>query len=430
MPPQNSPQAPLRGPGLLERLVSAFAVRDFRWLWAYNAIAALSMTMEMLAEGWLVLTLTDSPFWVGAVAGLRGAGLVGFGALGGVIADRVNRRNALLMSQQLRALALLVLGLLIVSDHIELWQVLAVALLQGMFQAIALPANNALIYDTVGRSLLLNAMAARLAAFNLTRILGSLLAGAVISILGVGACYLLVASILLTGPWILLFLHTSRPASHAREPVWRNLVEGLSYVARTGSLRSLLMFSLLMEMFGFSHFVMLPVMARDVLQVGATGLGYLSAAGGVGALAGTLAVASLGDFKAKGAMLALTSGGAGLCLLLFALSPWFAVSLILLALVGGTIMAYDATMATLLQLLTTDAMRSRILGLYGLTFGFTPLGGFIAGVVATVLSAPFAIGMGGAIITSYVVGSLRPKGRLQESIGPSTARTEEIAKRG
>ena len=379
----------------------------------------------MLVQGWLVLDITASPFWVGAVAGLQGAGLVVFGALGGVIADRVNRRNALLVTQLLRALTLLALGLLIVADQIELWHVLVVALFQGLLMAVTLPAGNTLIYDVVGPHRLLNAMAARLTGFNVTRVIGSILAGTLISTLGMGACYLFVAGVSFAAPMMLLFLRVERSTARTAEPVWRNVAERISYAARTGPLRSLLLLSLLMELFGFSYHIMLPVIARDVLEVGASGLGFLAAAGGMGALVGTITVASLGDFRAKGTMLALSGGGAGLCLLLFALSPWFATSLLLVALVGGTLMAYDATMSALLQLLSPDAMRGRIMGLYGLTFGFTPVGGFFAGIVATALSAPFALGLGGTVVLAYVAGFVRPRGRFQQAAEPVLQRSEE-----
>ena len=172
------------------------------------------------------------------------------------------------------------------------------------------------------------------------------------------------------------------------------------------------------EMFGFSYIVMLPVIARDVLNVGVSGLGFLQSAGGIGALVGTISVASLGDFKSKATILAITSSGAGLGLIFFALSPWFITSLIMAFFVGGTIMAYDATMATLLQLVSSDEMRGRVLGLYGLTFGFTPVGGFISGSIATIISAPVAIGMGGVIIVTYVGLTLTRKSQRDSAYNP------------
>ena len=162
-----------------------------------------------------------------------------------------------------------------------------------------------------------------------------------------------------------------------------------------------------MEAFGFSHLIMMPVMARDVLNVGAVGLGYLSAASGIGSTLSTLVVAGLGDFKSKGALLTGTSLCTGISLVLFAFSWWFPLSMVMVALVGASIMAYDVTMGTMLQLISHDDMRGRVMGVYGLTFGFTPVGGFFAGSVATVSSAPIAVALGGIIITTYVASIIR-----------------------
>ena len=198
------------------------------------------------------------------------------------------------------------------------------------------------------------------------------------------------------------FIRGDFSAATEREPFWQAVTSGVKYAWRITDIRRLLLLSLLMEAFGFSHFVMMPVMARDVLDVGATGLGFLSAASGIGSTLSTIAVSSLGDFDRKGALLTSTALGAGLSLILFAFSPWFTVSLVLVALVGGSLMAYDVTMGTMLQLLSYDEMRGRVLGIYGLTFGFTPVGGFFAGSVATVLGAPVAVAIGGVLIAAYI----------------------------
>ena len=151
------------------------------------------MGMRMLAQGWLVLELTDSPFWVGFIAGLQGLGLVSFGAFGGTLVDRLDRRKVLAAVHLSGGTAALVIGLLVLTSNIALWHMVIVALLQGVLMAIQLPASNSLVYQTVGPQRLLNAMAARLLAMNLTRVIGSLIAGALITAYGVGACYVFAA---------------------------------------------------------------------------------------------------------------------------------------------------------------------------------------------------------------------------------------------
>ncbi len=388
---------------LLAQTFHSFTVPSYRWLWTNMVGMSLAMNMEMLAQGWLVLELTDSPLWLGAVAGSRGAGMLTFGALGGVIADRVDRRRALAAMQAARALILLAQGLLVTFGLIDLWHVFIAVTLQGLLQAMVMPLSNALVYDVVGPKRLLNAMATRVTAFNLSRIVGSIIAGVMISEVSVGGSYLLVAGIAVLTPATLWPVKGGKVVRRAAEPLWQNLVGGLSYARRSGSLRTLLSLSILVEMFGFSYVIMLPVIARDVLEVGASGLGYLSAAGGAGALVGSIGIATLGDFRGKVPVMLIAGGAAGVLIALFALSPWFGASLPLVAAAGGALMAYDATMATLLQLLSTDEMRARIQGLYAFTFGFNHLGGFLTGVVAAVVSAPFAVSVGGGAIAVYVL---------------------------
>lgn len=389
-------------------------MEPFRWLWSNNILSSVGRSMEMLTLGWLVLIATDSPLWVGIVAGLRGVGQIGFGLFGGVIADRSDKRKTLALSQALIASAAFLIGLLVITDNISLWIILMVALIQGSLSAMVMPLNNALVYDTVGKEQLLNAMTARVTAFNLARIIGSVIAGVLITTVGVGGCYIFIAITFSLSPFLLIPMKGTYRSGDRPEPLLQNAKRGVTYAWRSGPLRLLLIVSILMEMFAFSYHVMLPVMARDVLNVGATGLGYLSAAGGTGAFLGAMVIASLGDFERKGFLMICSAGMSGLFLLLFAISPWFTVSLALIACVGATLMTVDATMVTLLQLVASDSMRGRIMGLYALTFGFTPVGGFLAGAIASIVGAPFAVGLGGTIICGTALYMLRPIRNIQE----------------
>ena len=249
---------------------------------------------------------------------------------------------------------------------------------------------------------------------NLTRVVGSVIAGGVISSFGVGPNYILVAIFAYTAAVLLLFVTVAHPqALSTREPFWDVVRDGVKYAWNNGTVRLLLIMSIFMELFGFSYHIMLPVMARDVLNVGASGLGFLSAAGGVGAVASTLAVASLGDFRNKGGLLLASALGAGLMLVLFAFSPWYVVSLVLVTGVSALLMSYDVTMGTMLQLLSANEVRGRVMGIYGLTFGFTPLGGFLVGLVGTVVGVPVAMGAGAGFIIAYGLRVLRLVGRIR-----------------
>lgn len=346
--------------------------------------------------------MTNSPFWVGLVAGMQGLGLVGFGPLGGTIVDRFDKRKVLAIVHFNGSVTTFVTGILIITDNIELWHMPILALLQGMFMATQIPASNSLAYQLVGPHRLLNAMATRLTAMNASRVIGSLIAGYLIARYGVGSSYLFAAISSLIGLTLLWFVKGTFKEYSKKEPFWNDIKVGLRYIWVVTPIRKLLLLSLLMEAFGFSHLVMMPVMARDVLGVGPEGLGYLSAASGLGATMSTLMVASLGDFQHKGPLLVFSAIGTGIALIAFAFSPWFAISLIMVGLVGALIMAYDVTMGTMLQIMADDDMRGRVLGFYGLTFGFTPIGGFIAGSIASAINASVAVAAGGVVIVIYV----------------------------
>jgi MFS family permease len=394
------------------RLFVAFEVVQFRWLWFSILFSSMSMGIRMLAQGWLVLELTDSAFWVGVVAGLQGLGLVGFGAFGGTIVDKFDKRKVLAAVHFIGGGVALLTGALVITGYVELWHMLVISLVQGLLMATQLPASNSLAYQLVGPQRLLNAMAMRLMAMNISRIIGSLIAGVLISHYGIGSSYIFAGVSSILGLVLLWFVRGSFQSSSQGEPFWLAINQGIKYIWRSTNIRGLLILSLFMEAFGFSHLVMMPVMARDVLDVGATGLGYLSAASGIGSALSTLAVAGLGDFKNKGALLTGTALCAGISLVMFAFSPWFAVSMLTVALAGGSLMAYDVTMGTMLQLIANDEMRGRVMGVYGLTFGFTPVGGFFAGSVAAALSAPIAVATGGIIITVYIASRFRFIGRI------------------
>ena len=257
----------------LGRLFIALTNRDFRFIWVFYILNYLGMTIEMLAMGWMVLEITDSAFWVGGVAGLRGAGQVLFGIVAGVIVDRFNRRMILVVVQLVRAVLYLLLAILLLSNSIELWHIMVSTLLLGMLMATVLPSGEALIYDTVGPRRILNAVAITHGAFSIARIPGSILAGFLIDQWGLGYSYVAMTIVMLLAPIPILFISTRQQRAPSAGGIWKNAREGLAYASRSPSIRTLLLFSSVVELFGFSYFVMLPVIAREVLDVGASGLG-------------------------------------------------------------------------------------------------------------------------------------------------------------
>ncbi|MBI2935302.1 MAG: MFS transporter, partial [Chloroflexi bacterium] len=242
--------------------------------------------------------------------------------------------------------------------------------------------------------------------------------------LGVGQNYLVgVAAHLLAMTCLLAFRSPPNPIPRSKESFVQTLKGGLQYASRTRHVRQLLVLSLITEIFGFSYQHMMPVMARDVLKVGATGFGYLSAMGGVGQLAAMLVLVSLGDFQKKGWLLLGCAFGFGLFILFFALSPWLLVSLVLVAVVAGMGSIYDSTMATVVQTTVSADMRGRVMGLLVATFGLNQVGGLGSGAIGTLLSVPIALAIGGGVVAT---SALRLVGMARQ-FNPSAQDKRETA---
>ncbi|MEE2700596.1 MAG: MFS transporter [Chloroflexota bacterium] len=382
--------------------------RTFLRLLVNNTTAVMAVDMWMLTSGWLVLDMTNSPFWVGATASGQGLGMLGFGLLGGTLVDRLGSKRTLMVAQSVWLGSTITLGVLTLVGIIAVWQVMIGSLFGGIAIAMAAPAFHALAYDIAGKDRLLSALATLGAAETVSIIAAGVTAGTLIATFGVGPCFVVMGSIMGVAILILLSVPTTPRKLVQRDSMWKEAWEGLTYTLRIPTLRKLLTLSLLMEILGFSFLIMLPVIARDLLQTGPVGLGYLTSAFGVGSFFASVAIATRKDIVHKGRLLVLASIGSGVALILFASSQWYAISLILAGVVGMGLLTYDITMATLIQLAIPDeTMRGRVLGLYSTTWGFTPIGGFISGAVANVLGANIAVGIGGTIILVYSTGWAR-----------------------
>lgn len=416
----------------LSKIRATLVAKDFRLLLMSTFPGVIGEVADFIAQGWLVLSLTqDSALWVGIVSGVRGAGHIGFAILGGVLADRFSRKLVLVNLRFFRAVTLAILAFLIFTESVALWHVLLIAFLQGSADGLMAPSFNGLIYDTVGRNKLMNAIAYVLAAFHITWATGSVLTGHLINSSGIWAAYALASIAFLISIIFLKLMRTSNPQQNLGESVFLSLIEGFKYVAKSTPLRALLILSVLTEAFGFSYLIMLPVIAKTVLHLGPTGLGYLTAAGGVGSLIGTAVVATISESRDKWKLLTIGTLSAGASILLFAASPWYELSLVLVGFIGFSLVTYDAAINTLLQTISSEDMRGRVLGLYGMTWGFTPAGGFAAGSVANITGAPIAVGLGASIILTYTLAVIaRMKGYLpndQESFQPEIENPSNIS---
>ena len=371
----------------------------FRWLWLGGAFNELGIIMYFMAQGWLTLIVTDSPFWVGATAGMSGLGLMSFSIVGGVLVDRVDRRRLIVTGQLLQVAIASGVAALALTGNIQLWQLLAVGFVDGLIVAVKAPANMAMTLDLVGRDRLLSAIGARFLSMTLMGIAAPLLLGGVVSVLAIGWAYAIVAGVRLVSAALIIQIGPLPPRAGS-EPTapWRDLKDGVRYVVNNPAVRTLLLMGLVGETFGWAHEAMLPVMARDVLEVGVSGYGYMLAVASAGGAVSSLIVSTRREVVSKGRLLVVGASGFGLFLILFASSPWFLLSMVLLAVAYGMVIAYEATLTTLLQTIVPDEMRGRVLSFQTLTWGVTGFSGFHTGAIAAAVGAPLAIGIGGAVV--------------------------------
>ena len=371
----------------------------FRLLWVAGLFSDVAITLYILAHGWLALQVTDSAFWVGATAGMAGLGMMLCAGFAGVMADRLDRRALFIVAQTVQAAMFAGVVVLLFTDRIELWHILATALADGILMAVKLPARMTLVLDVAGRENLLKANAANFVAMTTAGITVPLLAGPIVDTFGIGWVYVVMVGALVLSGVFMVFLRGFGTSGRERDtsPL-ADLKEGVRFTLGTPHIRILILMMLSSEVFGWSHETMMPVMAGKVLDVGPTGLGYMFSAGSAGALISSLTLSALGEGRNAGRLLVFGYIGFGAFLMLFAASPWLPLSLVLLMGAYGSGVLYEATLLTVLQQAVPHDMRGRVLSIQSFTWGMTGFSGFYTGSIATLLSAPVAIAIGGSVL--------------------------------
>ncbi len=393
----------------------SFLTPDLWRLFAHQLLDSGAMLPRVIATGWLVLEVTDAPFWVGAVFGIEGLVLLSCGGLGGVLAARVERRRTLAAVQGALALVLIAIAALNALEVLRLWHLVAAAVLTGLARCLHLPLSTGLLQRAAGQGQLMRAMGAKQLTFNIGRMAGSALVGVTISALGFAAAFLLLAVIRAGAAAVLARLspELGRPAPvTGSRPVFLDLVRQLRYTLRVPRVRAVFAMSMLMEFCVFSVSSMMPVLARDVLGVGAGALGVLTAAGSFGAILFGMVMTAAGELRSKGSVAMLACLLCGVALIGYALSRWFLVSVGIAVVLGVAMMVYDVMLFTLVQVTVPSSRRDQSTGLLAQTFGLNPVGSTLAGAVAQVAGMPAALLAAGGIIVAYTLAVLAPKRRL------------------
>lgn len=397
----------------------ALSHRNYRVFWIGAFLSNVGTWMQAVAQGWLMLQLTNSALWLGIDGFMATAPGFLLTLAGGVFADLVDRRRLLLYTQIVAGLAAVALATLVWTNLVNKWMILGFSFVTGCCMALAGPSYQAMTFDLVGREDLANAVALNSSQFQLSRVIGPLVAGLGFRFLGLAGCFYLNGLSFVAVVLALRMVRFEEGTKYVhsvkdRRALWQDLLDGFRYVKHRPRVSILLSISAVNSLFGAPYITMIPIFARDIFHLGATGLAWMMGIAGAGAFCGALFLAYLGDFRRKGWSVLGGAFGFGVFLMAFAQSTHLLWSLLFLFGVGFTIVTSVAVTNTLLQQLVTDEMRGRVMSMFILSFiGAMPLGNLLAGAVSHRYGAPFALAAGGLCIVFYAATVTMTNERLR-----------------
>jgi MFS family permease len=375
----------------------------YRWFWLGMFISFTAINLQLVARNWLVYEMTDSQRAVGWVSFAYGLPILFLSLYGGAMAERVSKRSLLIWTQVGNGVIALIISILITTGDIQLWHLIVAAALTGILFAFHIPARFSIIPELVQEREYMNAVALNSTGWNLSVLLRSV-GALLLPVIDVeGVFWITVVSFFISIALLLMLPAVGSVRREAQTSILLELIEGLKYIHRNIVLRSLLAVAFICIVFGLPYGNLMPDFAKKVFDVGEMGYGFLLSAPALGALVVSLLVASLGDFKRKGAAVMTLAFFFGVSLILFAVSGNYYLALVFLVAVGGVSAGYFALNNTLMQIIVPPTMLGRVMGVYVITLSFMSLGTLPLSYVADAKDASLAIGIGGAIIALFAV---------------------------
>jgi len=387
--------------------------------------------MQTVAQSWLVYRLTGSGLLLGSVGFASQIPVFLFAPIGGFTADRANRQRVVIATQTASMLLAFVLAALTLTHRVEVWHIFVLAALLGTVNAFDIPGRQSFLVDMVGKDDLMNAIALNSSMFNGARVIGPAVAGVLVAKLGEGWCFFAngVSYIAVITGLMMMNVHAPGRVSAETSPL-AHIVEGFQFVRRTAPIRALLLLLGLVSIVGMPYVVLMPIFAAKILarggqefaaligshDLGAMRLGILMGATGVGALLGALTLAVRSGVRGLGRWVAVCCAGFGVSLMLFALSRWFWLSVLLLLPVGYFIMLQMASSNTLIQVMVPDELRGRVMAVYSMMFmGMAPIGALFGGALAHRVGAPITVATGGiaCVMGAIWFGRALPELRIE-----------------
>ena len=381
------------------RTFKAFHYRDFRLMWIGACTSSVGTWMQIVAQGWLIYRLSHSSRLLALDQFLAGIPIFLFSIIGGVVADRTERRKILLVSQYIQMASAATLTVLVAHGLSHVWPILCLSFVSGLAQAFGGPAYLSLIPTLVDREDMPNAIALNSIQFNLAVTIGPALGGITLARLGETWCFGLNA-ISFLAPIVTLSIISARfIPDTTKESMFESLVQGIKFIWRQGAMVALIILAFAMTFLSMPMRTYLPVFVKDIFHRGPETYGTLLSLMGVGSIGGSLAVAGLGNMSRKGrfALTMLMVLGAGIAG--FSLSTFLPLSYAMLLVVGASMMAVFATVTSLVQLIVTNDMRGRVMSVYNFAFrGGMPIGNLVSGWLVPAYTAPLVLGVNGFLL--------------------------------
>jgi len=395
-------------------MFSSLKIKSFRIYWLGMFVSLIGTWIQTVAQSWLVFELTNSAFLLGVVGFIGSIPIFVFSLFGGVLADRVNKRNILIFTQVFFMFLAFLLAVLTQFKIITPSQIMVIALFNGIIIAFDAPARQSIVVELVGKEHLFNAITLNSVAFNSSRIIGPTIAGVLVSVIGMSGCFYLNGISFLAVIIALFYIKLGRRIEKNSNSALKDLKEGLIFISHNRLILALVSMVAAMSFFGISYVILMPVFAKNVLAMGVRGLGVLMSSAGMGALIGALCLARLGNFKYKGKLLIGAVFSFSIFLTLFSLSKNYLLSIFILVFVGCTSVVPISLINTLLQINVPDKFRGRVMSIFMITFaGIMPFGNLISGSLAQVFGVSAALSFCGIAclvlftIINFLFGELR-----------------------
>jgi MFS family permease len=381
------------------RVFKAFSYRDFRLMWIGACMSSVGTWMQIVAQGWLIYRLSHSAFLLALDQFLNGLPIFVLSPVTGVIADRVERRRILLASQYVQMATATILTILVATGLVHVWHIICLSFVTGVAQAFGAPAYQALIPTLVDREDMPNAIALNSIQFNLAVTVGPALAGQALAKLGETWCFGLNALSFLAPVISLTMISARFFPEKTKESIFVSFKKGIVFARQQPAMEALILLAFSMTFLAMPMRTYLPVFVKDIFHRGPETYGNLLSLMGIGSISGSLMIAAAGNTKRKGVV---ALGGLivlGMGISVFALSRKLPVSGVALLIVGAAMMAVFATVNSLIQLITTNEMRGRVMSIYTFAFrGGMPMGNLVSGWLVPVFTAPLVLGVNGLLL--------------------------------